>query len=146
MTTLFTKFSVHIAAPPEQVWRALTDPALTRLYMYGCEAISDWKPGSALIWRGEYEGKAMVFVTGRVVTFDPPRLLAYTTFDPNGGLEDVPANHVTMTCALEPLGAGTRLALSQGDFARVQDGQKRFADASRDDGFLAKLKAVAEAA
>jgi len=144
--TLFTHFTVDIAAPPEKVWRALTEPALTRLYMFGCEALSDWTPGSPLVWRGEWEGKAMVFVTGRVVTFDPPRVLAYTTFDPNGGLADVPENHVTMTCALAPLGAGTRLSLSQGDFAKVQDGEKRFADASRDDGFLAKLKAVAESA
>ena len=146
MSELFTRYSIDICAPPAAVWKMLTDPALTRQYMFGCEALSDWKVGSRLIWRGELEGKPMVFVTGRVVTWEPHAVLAYTTFDPNGGMADVPENHVTMTCALAPLGAGTRLSLSQGDFAKAENGQKRFEDSSRDDGFLVKLKAVAEAA
>jgi hypothetical protein len=53
-----------------------------------------------------------------------------------------------MTCRLSSLeGGGTRLELSQGDFARVHDGARRFADASADPApLLRKMKAVAEAA
>jgi len=144
MAPLYTQFEVHIAAPPRAVWATLVDPALTRQYMFGCEALSDWKVGSRLDWKGSYQGKDMVFVTGTVVTFQPERLLEYTTFDPNGGLEDVPGNHVTMSCKLTPEDGGTLLELRQGDFSTVQNGQKRFADASTPSDFLQKLKATAE--
>ncbi|MDP1824683.1 MAG: SRPBCC domain-containing protein [Archangium sp.] len=146
MSELFTHETIDISAPAATVWALLTDPALTKQYMFGCEAISDWKPGSPLIWRGELEGKPMVFVTGRVVTFEPHSLLAYTTFDPHGGMVDVPENHVTMTCRLTPLSAtATRLEFSQGDFSRVQNGAARYADAMKGgDGLLEKLKQLAE--
>ena len=145
MSELFTRYTIDIAASPEAVWAMLTDPKLTKEYMFGCEAISDWKVGSTLLWRGELEGRPIVFVTGRVVTFEPHSLLAYTTFDPNGGLADVPSNHLTMTCRLTPMATGTRLELAQGDFAKVENGQARYADATKGgDGLLEKMKQVAE--
>ena len=146
MNELFTRYTIDIAAAPQAVWAMLTDPKLTKEYMFGCEAISDWKIGGPLIWRGELEGKPMVFVTGRVVSFEPHSLLAYTTFDPNGGLADVPSNHVTMTCRLTVISPTiTRLELSQGDFAKVENGPARFADASQGgNGLLEKMKQVAE--
>jgi uncharacterized protein YndB with AHSA1/START domain len=147
MSELFTRYSIDISAPPTAVWKMLTDPSLTKQYMFGCEALSDWKVGSPLIWRGALEGKPMVFVTGRVVTWEPHAVLAYTTFDPNAGLPDVPSNHLTMTCRLTPLPGGvTRLELAQGDFSQVQNGAARYADAIKGggDGLLEKMKQVAE--
>lgn len=146
MNELFTRSTIDIAASAQAVWAMLTDPALTKQYMFGCEVISDWKVGSTVLWRGELEGKPMVFVTGRVVTFEPHAVLAYTTFDPNGTLADVPSNHVTMTCRLTPLPGGkTRLDLAQGDFAKVEQGQQRYADAvNGGNGLLAKMQEVAE--
>jgi uncharacterized protein YndB with AHSA1/START domain len=145
MSELYTRDSIEIEASPTAVWRTLTEPALTRLYLFGCAAVSDWKPGSRLDWRGSWEGEERVFVTGRVVTWEPGRLLQYTTFDPHGGLEDRPENHVTLTARLTPRGGGTLLELSQGDFAKVEGGERRFRDASQgSDGLLEKLKRVAE--
>lgn len=146
MNELYTHETIDIAARPEAVWKVLTDPAITPQYMFGCEAISDWKVGSPLLWRGLLEGKPMVFVTGTVVTFEPCTLLEYTTFDPNGGLRDVPENHVTMTCRLTPMPGGlTRLEFRQGDFAKVEQGERRFADSQGGGQILVKLKAIAEA-
>ena len=42
--------TITINAPIEKVWQALVDPEMTRIYMYGCEALSDWKPGIPLLW------------------------------------------------------------------------------------------------
>lgn len=124
----------------------LTDPALTKQYMFGCEAVTDWKVGSPVNWRGSHEGKDMVFVVGNVVTFRPNELLEYTTFDPFSTIENIPSNHVTMRCTLTPRGKGTLLELSQGDFSTVAEGTKRYADSHQGGGqILSKMKAVAEA-
>ena len=48
----------EIDAPPEKVWRALTDPELIKKYMFGSEVKTDWKPGSPITWTGEFEGRA----------------------------------------------------------------------------------------
>jgi uncharacterized protein YndB with AHSA1/START domain len=147
MSSLFTRYSIDIDASLAHVWAMLTEPALTKQYMFGCEAISDWKVGSPLLWRGEHEGKPMVFVTGRVVTWQPHALLEYTTFDPNGSIADVPSNHLTMSCTLTALSpTKTRLDLAQGDFSTVENGAARYADATKggNDAFLAGMKHVAE--
>jgi len=36
------------------VWDALTNPSMTKQYMFGCETVSDWETGSELLWQGEY--------------------------------------------------------------------------------------------
>ena len=36
---------VEIKAPASSVWDALTNPAMTKQYMFGCETISDWEKG-----------------------------------------------------------------------------------------------------
>ena len=145
MSQMFTRFSVEIDAPPKAVWAMLTDPNLTRQYMFGCEVVTDWKVGSRCDWRGTYDGKTMTFVVGKVVSYRPNELLEYTTFDPNGGLEDTPANHVTMSARIVERAGGCRLELSQGDFSTVQNGAARFADAQKGGHeTLDKMKSVAE--
>jgi len=144
--SLIAEVSIEVAAPPDEVWRVLTEPALTRRYMFGCEPITDWTVGSPLLWQGHADGKAVVFVKGRVVAIEPGRYLQYTTFGEGMGLADEPGNYLTVTCELAPLAGGrTRLRLSQGDFARVERGRERF-DESRA-GWpeaAAQIKAIAE--
>jgi uncharacterized protein YndB with AHSA1/START domain len=146
MESLIAEISIDVAATPGQVWRVLTEPALTRRYMFGCEPVTDWAVGSPLLWRGEAEGKAVVFVKGRVLAIEPGRYLQYTTFGEGMGLADEPGNYLTVTCQLEPLPGGrTRLRLSQGDFAQVERGRERFEDSRAGwPGVAAQIKALAE--
>ncbi len=137
--------SLLLDAPVSRVWDALLRPELTRQYMYGCEAISNWQPGSPLLWKGTYEGQELVFVKGTVVEVEPERRLAYTMIDPNGGLEDLPENYLTATFALEPENGQTRLTIEQGDYTKVADGEKRYADTlSGWDAALDGLRRVVE--
>ena len=47
----------EVAAPAERVWNAMTDPDQVAQYMMGSRVETDWKPGSPIIWSGEWEGK-----------------------------------------------------------------------------------------
>ena len=119
---------VRLDADIARVWEALTSPALTKKYLFGCEVISEWAIGSSIIWKGSREGQESVFVKGKVVRIVPGRLLQFTTFDPHSGLEDVPANYTTVTFQLSPEGRHTLLYVRQGDYAGVANGEKRYSE------------------
>jgi uncharacterized protein YndB with AHSA1/START domain len=146
MPELFARGSVEIKATPDRVWRVLTAPECTRQYMFGTEAVTDWKVGSPLLWQGTHEGKEIVFVQGHILEITPARLLRYTTFGPNMGLEDVPSNYLTVTYELTAIEGGVRLSVSQGDFAGVQNAQKRFEETAAGwPQVLVRVKEISEA-
>lgn len=127
---LIVKNTVAINAPIANVWDALVDPEQTMKYMFGCETVSDWKKGSPLLWKGMHEGNEMVFVKGTIVDIIPEKLLVYTTFDPNGSMQDIPENYLTVTYQLSTENKQTILTVTQGDFSTVAEGQKRYEEAS----------------
>src|SRR5271154_3847633 len=105
--------SVTIDAPISKVWDLLVNPKQTKKYMFGCEAISDWKPGSELLWRGAYEGKEMVFVKGIVLEIKPVELLKYTVIDPNSSMPDIPENYLNVTYQLKEENGKTVFTVTQ---------------------------------
>ncbi len=112
-----------------KVWDALVNPEKTKKYMFGCETVSDWKIGSELLWRGEYEGKEMDFVKGNIVKMEPGKLLAYTVIDPNDpNIPDVPENYLTVTYTLKEESGATAFTVTQGDYSKVAQGEKRYQD------------------
>ncbi len=141
---MITTDSITINASPARVWDVLVNPAMTRKYMFDCEALSNWQPGSRLEWKGAADGK--VYVKGNIVEIEKDKLLRYTVFDPNGDLDDVPSNYLTVTYNLSRQdGHGTLLQVSQGDFAKVQNGQQRYQDTLNGWGtVLNKIKELAE--
>jgi uncharacterized protein YndB with AHSA1/START domain len=127
MEKLVIRNTITINAPHEKVWDALVNPEQTKKYMFGCETVSDWKPGSPLLWRGSYEGREMIFVKGTIVSIEPGKFLAYTTIDPNNeAMEDIPENYLTVTYTLTSANGVTTLAVTQGDYNTVADGEKRY--------------------
>lgn len=120
----YVKNTIAINAPAAKVWDALTNPEQTKKYMFGCETVSDWKQGSPLLWKGEYEGNAMVFVKGTIASIKPGRYLAYTTIDPNSTIDDVSENYLTVTYSLEEEEGVTELTVTQGDYASVAEGRQ----------------------
>ena len=124
---LIVKDTITIKRSAPAVWDMLTNPAQTKRYMFGCEALSDWKPGSPLLWKGNFNGVELVAVKGIVKKIDPPRLLVYTAIDPNNSaIPDIADNYLTVTCELEEEEGATRLTISQGDYNTVADGANRY--------------------
>lgn len=114
-------------ASQEKVWDLLTNPEMTKKYMFGCEVISTWEAGSSILWNGLTEdGKEITYVKGEVTAIDPGKLVSFTMLDPNMGIADIPENYVNMTYDLESVEGGTVLKLVQGDFSGVENGEKRY--------------------
>jgi uncharacterized protein YndB with AHSA1/START domain len=143
VTELLIRQSIEVAAPAEVLWKILTNSEFIRQYMFGCNAESDWKPGSSLLWRGAGDGT--LYVKGNIVSIDPPHSLVYTVFDPNSTMADIPSNYLTMTYKLSSLNdRATQLEITQGDFSKVENGQKRYQDSLGGSEILEKIKTLAE--
>jgi uncharacterized protein YndB with AHSA1/START domain len=112
MTGYVATAIIDIGAPPSTVWRVLVDPERIREYMFGSEVVTDWRPGSPILFRGEWEGKPYED-KGTIVTVDEPRLLRYTHYSPLSGAPDVPESYHTLTYTLEETPEGTRVTLTQ---------------------------------
>lgn len=141
---LYYRQSIKIKAAVEKVWDALVNPAITKKYMFGCEALSDGKVGSELIWKGEKDG--IIYVKGHITKYEPNTVFAYTVFDPNSNYKDIPSNYLTVEYVLSFADGITTLDTSQGDYSKVEDGQKRFEDsASGWDMVLQAIKSLLEA-
>ncbi|MBL7816461.1 MAG: SRPBCC domain-containing protein [Saprospiraceae bacterium] len=117
---------IKINAPAAEVWDALVNPEKTKVYMFGCETVSDWQEGSPLLWQMEYEGKPFVPVKGHIVELDKNEYLAYTVFDPHATMPDIPENYLTVTYELSEDNGQTTLTVTQGDYDTVAEGERRY--------------------
>ncbi|MGH2371650.1 MAG: SRPBCC family protein [Chloroflexota bacterium] len=104
--------AVTIHAPAADVWDALTTPAAIKQYMFGADVMSEWKEGSPITWKGEYDGRAYED-KGVVLTLQPERLLRYSHYSPLSGQPDVPESYHTITVELSEHDASTDVRLSQ---------------------------------
>ncbi|WP_281449390.1 SRPBCC domain-containing protein [Paenarthrobacter nitroguajacolicus] len=106
--------STTIVAGQEQVWEALTDPALIKQYFLGTNVTTTWKTGDPITYSGEYNGKEYED-KGTVLVFEPPVRLKNTHFSPSSGLADTPENHHTVEYALAAVPGGTTVTITQGN-------------------------------
>lgn len=126
--SLIIKNTIEILAPVEKVWDALVNPAQTKKYMFGCETVSSWKKGSELLWKGELEGKEMIFVKGTILDIQPGKWLAYTTIDPHSNIDDKSENYLTVTYELSEHDGKTTFTVTQGDYSTVAEGERRYTE------------------
>jgi len=112
MTDHVATAETEIRAPRSAVWRALTDPDEIEKYMFGSRVETDWKPGSRITWKGEYEGKTYED-KGEVLEVEREHRLKLTHFTPTSGDEDVPENYHTLVYELEESDGKTHVSLSQ---------------------------------
>lgn len=135
---------ITINAPREAVWNALTNPDQTGKYMFGCRVVTDWKPGSRVDWVGMQDGKQVTFVTGEVVTYKPFGELAYTVIDPAASYPLTPENHLIVKCTLSDEGDSTNVHVTQGDYTKVAEGEKRYGHGNGWAGVLSAIKNLLE--
>ncbi|PZF73529.1 SRPBCC domain-containing protein [Taibaiella soli] len=125
--------TIHIDANPEAVWDALVNPAMIKQYFFGTDAISDWREGSTLQFKGEYEGKEYLD-KGVIIKYDKPKILQYTYLSSMSGKEDKPENYALITYALTPDGNNTKLDITQDNIPTATEQEhslKNWSDVSK---------------
>jgi uncharacterized protein YndB with AHSA1/START domain len=109
---LIASSSIDINAPSSKVWDALVNPEAIKQYMFGTDVVTDWREGSPIIWKGEWQGKSYED-KGVVLQFKEGRTIQYSHFSPLSGLPDEPENYHTVTIELSGEGNQTRASLAQ---------------------------------
>jgi uncharacterized protein YndB with AHSA1/START domain len=75
-------YVIYIAATPEQLWQALTDPAIQQQYWPEWRFETDWRKGSKLNYHFTETGK--LYSTGEIVESIPSQKLSYTWPEEDG--------------------------------------------------------------
>lgn len=117
---LISTASITIEAPKENVWEALVNPAAIQQYMFGAQAVSDWRVGSSILWKGVWQGKPYED-KGKILQLEPGRTLQYSHFSPLSGQPDLPENYHTVTIKLSGAGNQTEAVLTQDKNASEQE-------------------------
>jgi uncharacterized protein YndB with AHSA1/START domain len=104
--------SIVVQAPREKVWDAITKPEIVKAYFFGTNLVTDWKVGSPLFFRGEWEGRAYED-RGTVLSFQPKQSLSFDYWSSFSGLEDLPETRQIVRYDLEDTPEGVRLSIQQ---------------------------------
>lgn len=151
-------YTTYIRTTPEELWRALTDPAFTMRY-WGAGLHSDWKAGSPVLWQDEPGGEPRD-LDQVVLEADPPRRLSYTwhNYQPGHALffgwtdEQLAAlvkeKRSRVTFTLEPHGSTVKLTLVHEGFEGETEMLRAVSGRKRETGgwpeILASLKSLLE--
>lgn len=144
---LIIRKEIELKAPVSAVWDVLTNPNLTEKYMFGSRALSEWKPGCEIIWKGSISEAGVIEIKGKIIEIVPNKVLEYTCFWPGSELEDKPENYTTIRYELADHGDHTMLSISHGDFSKLDYGEKRYNESIADwDSILESIRHLAESA
>src|SRR5687767_8239570 len=114
------KATTTIHAPVSKVWQALVNPEIIKQYLFNTDVISDWKVGSPIIYRGEWEGK-LFEDKGEILAMEPEKLLKSTHWSPLSGVPDSAENYHTVTYTLSDKGESTAVTITQDNNATEEE-------------------------
>jgi|ERR1043166_625548 uncharacterized protein YndB with AHSA1/START domain len=109
---LISEQSIEIAAKASKVWELLTNPEKIKVYLFGTQTETSWKPGTPIAFHGSWNGTEY-HDKGTVMDYQEDRLLSYTYWSSMGGMEDKPENYIRVKFSLEDEDEQTRLTLTQ---------------------------------
>ena len=104
--------NVHIHAPLQAVWEALTNPEIIKKYFFGTNTITDWVPGHKIVFEGEWEGKKYQD-KGTVLAYKENEQLKYDYWSSMSGIEDLSENYGVITYDVSDDGGVTILVITQ---------------------------------
>jgi uncharacterized protein YndB with AHSA1/START domain len=105
--TATAQVSRVIPAKADEVWETLTSKAGMKAYMMGADVQTDWKVGSPITMKGEFNGKAYED-KGEVRSFEPGKRFSYTHVS-----SSAPDAEHLVTFELAPKGDATEVTIIQ---------------------------------
>jgi uncharacterized protein YndB with AHSA1/START domain len=119
---LISKQAVTINATTAKVWDALVNPEIIKQYLFGTNAVSDWKAGSPIKYTGMWNGKNYED-KGTILHVVPEKLLETTYWSGISGLRDTPENYKKVRYELQRVTGGTRIEITQDNNATEEEKQ-----------------------
>ena len=111
-TDITTSTSIEIKAPASRVWEALTTPEQIKEWFFGVDTRTDWREGSPIVHRGEYQGRPYED-KGTILTIEPEKRLVHTHWSPVSGEPDEPEHYQEVTWSLTEHDDATELTVSE---------------------------------
>ncbi len=107
-----SKSSIHINTSSPKVWEALVEPEIAKKYFFGAEIVTDWKIGSPITFKGEFNGNKYE-EKGVLLNVTPNVQLQYSHWSNFDGLPDDPENYRTWTFDLNEKDGITQLSITE---------------------------------
>lgn len=109
---LISKSSIDINASSPAVWEALVQPETAKEYFFGAEIVTDWKTGSPITFKGEFNGNKYE-EKGVLLNVEPNIQLQYSHWSNFDGLPDEPENYRTWTFDIHEQDGTTKLSITE---------------------------------
>ena len=109
-----------INAPASKVWEAITKPELIKQYLFDTDVISDWKVGSSITYKGEWQGKQFED-KGKILQMELGKSLVSTHWSPLSGVPDSPENYHTVSYQLSEKDGKTEVTITQDNNASEEE-------------------------
>ncbi|MCB9169852.1 MAG: SRPBCC domain-containing protein [Flavobacteriales bacterium] len=124
--------TMYVEASPKTIWRALTEPELTKLYMDGWMIRTNWKRGRPVMWEERVGNDVVQRAKGTLMASLPAHRLRFTQLALDSGLPDTPDSYTMVDISMEEEPDGrTLVKLWHGDFAGLPNDVRRAREAGR---------------
>jgi uncharacterized protein YndB with AHSA1/START domain len=112
--TFVARVSLTINAPRAKVWDALIDPEKIKQYILVSDVVSEWRVGSSIVWKSEFQGKPFE-IKGTILRLEPQRLLEFDQSRPifHASRNVRPARYHRVTIELSGAETQTHLSLTE---------------------------------
>jgi uncharacterized protein YndB with AHSA1/START domain len=109
---LVSKSSIEINGSSHRIWEALVQPEIAKEYFFGAEIVTDWKVGSPITFKGEFNGNKFE-EKGVLLNVEPNTQLQYSHWSNFDGLSDKPENYRTWTFDIAEKDKTTKLSITE---------------------------------
>ena len=109
-----SKSTILIHSTKQKVWNALTQPELVKQWQYGSELTTDWKVGSEIRFKNEWDN-ILYEQWGKILEIIPNELIKYSLFFPRPDLEDKEENYFIMSYVISDANNKIKLEIIKED-------------------------------
>ena len=103
---------MEINSSSHKIWEALVQPEIAKEYFFGAEIVTDWKVGSPITFKGEFNGNKYE-EKGVLLNVEPNTQLQYSHWSNFDGLSDEPENYRTWTFDIAEKDRTTKLSITE---------------------------------